>query len=226
MITGRQDVGEAGQVADLLHGLVAIRQFQQVEVGVGHQHVLGLAAGPVAHVNIAVGTAGTRRVDRQAHAGVHFLAAAAAAAGDVERHRDQITDLQVLHVTALLDHLTGDLVAQHQADLSGGTAAHHVLVGAADIGGNHTQNDPVFDLATARVLHFRIVDFLHFDLASAEIDDATITRHTYFSFLVVNTKARPTVARPCTGAFESVAGWPEVLAVGDPPVAEISSATA
>ena len=63
VVTGGEDVGQAGQVADLLHGPITIRQFQQVEVGVRHHGVFGLAAGPVAHVDVAVGTAGTRRVD-------------------------------------------------------------------------------------------------------------------------------------------------------------------
>ena len=177
VVTGGQNVGQAGQVTDLLHGLVAVRQLEQIEVGVGHQHVFGLTAGPVAHVDVAVGATGTRWVDGQADAGVLFLAAAAAAAGDVEGHGNQIADLQTLDIAALLDHLTGDLVAQHQTDLRGSTAAHHVLVGAADIGGNDFQDDPVLDLLAARVLHFRVVDLLYFDLARTEINHTTITRH-------------------------------------------------
>ncbi|MCY1426453.1 hypothetical protein D9M71_422740 [compost metagenome] len=86
VVTGRENVGEAGQVADFLHGLVAVRQFQQVEVGIRHQHVFSLATGPVAHVHIAVGATGTGRVDGQANAGVLFLARTAAAASNVERH--------------------------------------------------------------------------------------------------------------------------------------------
>ncbi|MCY1289822.1 hypothetical protein D9M70_389320 [compost metagenome] len=177
VVAGGQDVGEAGQVTDLLHGLVALGEFEQVEVGVGHQHVFGLAAGPVAHVDVAIGAAGTRGVDGQAHAGVLFLAGTATAAGHVEGYGNQVADLQVLHVTALLDHLAGDLVAEHQADLGGGTAAHHVLVRAADVGGDDFQDDPVLDLLAARVLHFGVVDLLDFDLARTEINDTTITRH-------------------------------------------------
>ena len=177
VVAGGQNVGQAGQVTDLLHGLVAIRQLEQVEVGVGHQHVFSLATGPVAHVDVAVGAAGTRRVDGQAHAGVLLLAAAAATAGDVEGHGNQVTDLQTLDVAALLDHLAGDLVTQHQTDLSGGATAHHVLVGAADVGGNDFEDDPVLDLLAARVLHFRVVDLLHLDLARAEVNHTTIIRH-------------------------------------------------
>ena len=75
-----------------------------------------------------------------------------------------------------------DLVAQHNR-LRRGAAGPHVLVRAADVGGNHFENDPVLDLATARVLHFRIVDFLYFDLASAEIHHTTIARHAFTSLL-------------------------------------------
>jgi len=183
MVAGGEDVGEAGQVADFLHGLVAIRQFQQVEVGVRYQHVFGLAAGPVAHVDVTIGAAGTGRVDGQAHAGVLLFARAAAAAGNVEGHRDQVADFQVFDIAALLDHFAGDLMTEHQPGLGGGAAAHHVLVGAADIGGDHAQDDAVLDLPATGVLHFGIVDFLYFDFAVAEIHDTTITRHAFTSLL-------------------------------------------
>ena len=58
MEAGGQDIGQHRQVADLRHGLVAIREFQQVEVGVGDGHVSCLPADPAAHVDITVGTAG------------------------------------------------------------------------------------------------------------------------------------------------------------------------
>src|SRR5690606_24970187 len=95
----------------------------------------------------------------------------------------QVADLQVFDVAALLDHFTGDFVAQHQTGLSGGTAAHHVLVGTTDVGGNHTQDDSVVNLPAARVLHFWIVDFLYFDFAIAEIHHTTIARHAFTSML-------------------------------------------
>ncbi|MNT09516.1 hypothetical protein D3C72_1443030 [compost metagenome] len=81
-----QDVRQTGQVADLRHGLIAIGEAQQVEVGIRHHDVLGLAAYPVTHVHVAVRAARARRVHGQADAGVLFLAGAAAAAGHVERH--------------------------------------------------------------------------------------------------------------------------------------------
>jgi hypothetical protein len=116
---------------------------------------------------------------------VLFFAGAATAAGDVERHGHQIPDLQVFDVTALLDHLTGDFVAQYEADLGRRSATHHVLIGTTNVGGNHAQDHPVLDLLAARVLHLGIVDFLYFDLACAEIHHTTITRHAITSLLIV-----------------------------------------
>ncbi|MNO85930.1 hypothetical protein D3C76_773150 [compost metagenome] len=181
MVAGRQNVGEAGQVTDLLHGLVAIRQFQQVEVGVRHQHVLSLAAGPVAHVDVTVGATGAGRVDGEADTGVHLFARAAAAARDVERYRHQVAHLQAFDITPQLDDFTGDFVAQDQADLGSGAAADHVLVGAADVGGDHLEDHAVLDLLATRVLHFRVVDIAYFDLAGAEIYHSTIARHALTS---------------------------------------------
>ncbi|MCY1182383.1 hypothetical protein D9M73_229420 [compost metagenome] len=76
-------------------------------------------------------------------------------------------------------------MAQHQPDLGGGTTAHHVLVGATDIGGDHPEDYPVLDLLATWVLHFRVVNLLHLDLASAEIHHTTITRHAFTSLKFV-----------------------------------------
>lgn len=112
---------------------------------------------------------------------MHLFAGAAAAAGDVERDRYQVADLHALDVAALLDDFTGDFVAQDQADLGSSAATDHVLVRTADVGGDHLQDDAVFDFLAARVLHFRVVDLLYFDLASAEIHHSTIARHALTS---------------------------------------------
>jgi len=143
VVAGGQDVGEAGQVADLFHRLRLVRELQQVEVGIGHHHILGLAADPAAHVHIAVGAAGARRVDAETDAGALLLAAAAAAAGHIEGHRDQVALGQRLHVATQLDHLAGDLVAQDQALGRRGASAHHVLVASANVGGDDFQNHAV-----------------------------------------------------------------------------------
>ncbi|MNE87106.1 hypothetical protein D3C80_1842660 [compost metagenome] len=92
MIAGGQDVREAGQVADFFHSAITIRQLKEVEICVGHHHVLCLATGPITHVDIAVSTTWTGRIDAQAHASVHLFAGAASATGHVEGYRYQIAD--------------------------------------------------------------------------------------------------------------------------------------
>src|SRR2546425_9285009 len=84
--TGRKDVGEHGQVEDLLHRLALVGELEQVPVGVGNHHVFCVPADPATHVYVAVGGTGALRVDVEADAGLAFLAVPAAATGDVEGH--------------------------------------------------------------------------------------------------------------------------------------------
>jgi hypothetical protein len=62
-----------------------------------------------------------------------------------------------------------------------------VLIGAADVGGDHLQDDAVIDLLPCRILEFRVVDRLNFNMIWAEKNDSAIGRHV-ISFSVV--KAR------------------------------------
>ena len=64
VIAGRENVREQRQVLDLRHRLGFVGELQQVEIGVGNHHVLGLPANPSAHVHIAVSGAGPRRDSR------------------------------------------------------------------------------------------------------------------------------------------------------------------
>ncbi len=154
-----------------------VGELDQVEIGVRNQNVFRLAADPSAHVHIAVSGARTRRIHGQADSGLAFAAIAAAPARDVERHGNEVADVQELDVAALLDHLARDLVSQHQSRRRGGSAAHHVLIAATDIGGDDLQDDAVIDLLAGRVLQFREVDGLDFDFARREIHYASITCH-------------------------------------------------
>ena len=61
----------------------------------------------------AVRSSRPRRVDVEADACLALLAIAAAAAGDVEWHRYQITDFDEFHVAPGFDHLACDLVPQN-----------------------------------------------------------------------------------------------------------------
>jgi hypothetical protein len=111
VVAGREDVRQHGQVEDLLHRPLPIRELQAVEVGERDHHVLRLPAFPAAHVDVAVRRSGPARVDVETDPGLAFLAVAAPAAGDVERHRDEVADVEELDVLALLDDLPGDLVS-------------------------------------------------------------------------------------------------------------------
>lgn len=68
-------------------------------------------------------------------------------AGDVEGHRNHVADLEEFDVAADFHNLAGDLVAEYQAFRCGGAAADHVLVRAANVGGDGLEDDAVVDLA-------------------------------------------------------------------------------
>jgi len=75
-------------------------------------------------------------------------------------------------------------MAENHAGGRGRAAANHVLIGAADVGGNDLQNDTVIDLLSGRIFEFRKVDRLNFDMIWSEKDDSAIGRHE-ISFSVV-----------------------------------------
>jgi hypothetical protein len=169
-----QNIRKAGQIADLVHRLSFVRKLQQIEVGIGHHDVVGLPADPSAHIDISVGAPGTVGVDMKADSGVALSAGPAPAACDVEGDRYEIADLEILDVTALLDHFACDLVSEHHAGGRCRAAADHVLVGAADIRRYHLENDAVIDRLSRRIAEGRKVDVLDFDAAGLEVDDAAI----------------------------------------------------
>jgi hypothetical protein len=92
------------------HGLLLVREFEQVEISIGHHDVVGLAADPAAHINVTVGPAGALAIDMETDAGFALTTGSATAASDIERNRDEIADLEVLDIAALLDHFAGDFV--------------------------------------------------------------------------------------------------------------------
>ncbi len=222
VIAGREDVRQHRQVEDLLHRLVLVGERQQVPVGVRNQHVLGLAADPSAHVDVAVRRAGAVGVDVQAHAGVAGLAHAAAAAGDVERHRAEVALLDELHAGPGLDHLAGDLVPQDQALGRRRAAAHHVLIRATDVRRDALEDRRVRQLAphVGRVharavlqLERREVDVVDLDLARPHVGNSTVICHASFSFRallqrpIADANDRCTTTRPTpASSAEPVAG--------------------
>src|SRR5205085_5432529 len=102
---------------------------------------------------------------------------AAAPAGNVKGHRDQIAHVQKFDVAAFLDDLAGNLMPQHQAGRSRSPAAHHVLIAAADIGGDDPQKNAMINLLALRVLQFRKVNRLNLNFTWTKINYATIGCH-------------------------------------------------
>ena len=136
-----------------------------------------MAADPAAHVNVAVGGAGTRGIDVEADSGFAFLAVAASAAGDVEGDGDNVAFLDELDVASGLDDFAGDFMSEDESRGGGGAAADHVLVGAADVGGDDFEDDAVLDfLFACRVEEFGEVDGLDFDFAGLDVGDAAVGR--------------------------------------------------
>ena len=174
---GGEDVREHGEVFDLGHGLIFVGEGNEVEVGVGNEDVFGLAADPSAHIDVAVGSAGAAGIDVEADAGFLRAAGAAASAGDVEGDGDEVAFLDVLDIGADLDDFAGDLVTEDHAGGCGGAATDHVLVGAADVGGDDFEDGAVSDLFSSRILHLGEVDGLDFDFVLSEEDDSAIFCH-------------------------------------------------
>ena len=110
-----QNIGKHRQVLNLRHGLGFVRELDQIEVCIRNQHVLGLAADPSAHIDIAVSTARAAMIDVETHARLLLAAGAAPPASYVERHRDKITDVQIFDVGTSLDDFTCDLVPKNQS---------------------------------------------------------------------------------------------------------------
>ena len=180
MKAGRQNIRQAGEIPDFFECLVLVGKAQQIEVSVRHHDVFSLATDPAAHVYIAIGAASARWIHVQAYAGVLLFAGATATASHVKGYRDNVTFFEELDIAARLDHFAGNFMAQDQAGRGGSATAYHVLVGAADIGGQYLEDDAVVGLLTRRSDQLGKRDGLHFDFTWPDIGYASISRH-YFS---------------------------------------------
>src|SRR5258708_29036403 len=143
MEAGGENVGEQREIPDLRHGLFFIGKLEEVEIGIGNHNVFGLSTDPAPHIDIAIRRTRPRGIDGKANPGLALAAVPAAAAGDVEWHSDEITDIQHLHIGPLRDDLTRDFVAQNQPCRGRGPPAYHMLVGPADVGSHDLQNHPM-----------------------------------------------------------------------------------
>ena len=150
MISSGENIREHCQISDLCHGLVFVGELQQVPVRVGNHYIIGLPAYPAAHIDVAIRGPRSRWIDIEADAGIARFTHAAAPTRDIKGDGDQIADFDKLDIAACLDHFAGDLVAQRLALWRGGSASHHMLIAAADIGCHDLEDDAVVALAVLR----------------------------------------------------------------------------
>src|ERR1700730_12857507 len=162
MKTRGQNIRKHGEVADLIHGLVLIRESEQVEIGEGHQDVVRLATDPTAHVA--------------------FTASTAASTGHIKWNGYQVADVEKQHIPALLDDFAQDLVSKYYSFGCGRTAAHHMLVRSANVGRHHLQDDAVFNVLTLGILEDGVVDVVDCHLARTLVYYASIIRHGFLPF--------------------------------------------
>ena len=75
------------------------------------------------------------------------------------------------------DHLAGNLVTEHESCRRCGATANHVLVGSADVSRDDLEDHRMVDLATMRILKFRIGDVPNLDKSRFDIDHTTVLAH-------------------------------------------------
>src|SRR4029077_20650812 len=83
-------------------------------------------------------------------------------------------DIEILDVTAFLDHFAGNLVSEHHAGRRRRATPDHVLVGAADVRRHDLENDAVIDRLSGWIAKGRKVDLLNLNAAGFEVNHATI----------------------------------------------------
>jgi hypothetical protein len=180
--SSREDVRQSGQASNLFHGLVLVWELQQVKVGVWDHDVLRLSTDPTAHIDVAVGSAWPSWVDVEADASVSGFAHRAPTASNVERDGAEVALLDELDVRTALDHFASNLVPKNHARGGGGSASDHVLIGTADVGCGHFEDNPMVALSETRVeftsskLKLWELGVLNFSMIWAHVDNATVAR--------------------------------------------------
>jgi hypothetical protein len=156
--------------------LLPVRQLEQVEIGIRHHDKLGLSSDPSSHVNVAVRSSRPGFVGIQANTGLAAFTISASAAGDIERHGNDVPDIDELDVATGLDHLTRDLMTQYQPRRHSGASAHHVLIAAADVGRQNFQNNAVMALAGPQ-REFGKIDAMQLNQSRLDVNNASIPLH-------------------------------------------------
>ena len=101
----------------------------------------------------------------------------AAPARDVEWHGDDITHIEELYIVAFLNHLAGDLMAEHEPRRRRCATPNHVLIRSADVGRDNLEDHGMVDFVTMRILKFWVGDVLNLDYSWLDIDDTTVLAH-------------------------------------------------
>ena len=172
VVAGWEDVG---QHREILLVLIAGRQLQQVEVRPRHAQVLGLAAPVRPHLRVPVPGAGLPgRVRPQARGRPPVGAVAAGAAGQVERHRHAVADLDPVHPRPHLFDDAHVLVPEHHTRLQRRPPLVGVQVRPADVRGRDA------DDRIAGLLDLRVVDVLNRKL-ERPLEHDSLHRPTPFS---------------------------------------------
>ena len=79
-----------------------IGELQEIPIRVRNYSYSRLTTDPTPHVDITVGRPGAVRIDIETNAGVAVFAVATLPSRDIERHRDEITDLNELDLRSFL----------------------------------------------------------------------------------------------------------------------------
>src|SRR5450759_1912896 len=139
----------------ILFSLRVIREFQTIEVGVGHAKVFGLAAAVRSHPGEAVGRAGRSGIGSKTKSSQPRLTIFTKAAGNIERQTNPVTHLNPIHGFAHLHDLAEILVAEDSAFLHVGPAFIHVQIRTADVGARnlHQHIGEPFDFRVRHILH-------------------------------------------------------------------------
>src|SRR5699024_1730279 len=188
MIACRENVRQHGQVEYFFHGPLFIREHEKLEICVRHHYILRLAADPAAHVHIAVCCTRPVRVYVRTDMRLLFTTHFTASTGNVERDGCDIPFFDKLDIASNFNHFACNFMSEHQAFRRSGTAAHHVLVTAANVCRNDFKYYAMFTFTpdvrfwhTRTILQYQIREFdiLDFNTAGSCIDYTTVSFHLY-----------------------------------------------
>ncbi|WP_249212047.1 hypothetical protein [Gluconobacter cerinus] len=85
-----------------------------------------------------------------------------------------------LDIRSGFDDFAGNFVTEHQPGWRCRAPSDHMLVGAADIGGDDLENDAVVNLPAIGCFHSGVVDPLDFNMIGAKINDPSVfVRHGF-----------------------------------------------